>query len=418
MHSRIIDPARSKRTPSARFRVLRADRGGAFLSYAFRLFFLCGAGYAAIAMLVWLALFRGALELPSTFSPRDWHIHEMLYGYLPAVITGFLLTAIPNWTGRLSVRGLPLLLLVIVWTAGRLAVAASEPLSWLFAAFIDCSFLLLVAAAAAREIVAGRNWRNLKFLIPVVVLGVGNLFFHVEAHARGVADDAVRIGVAAVLILFTLIGGRIVPSFTRNWLVRENPGRLPAPFGKFELEHRVMEHCDARRLDRLADWHSDGSCNVGSGRITGGTSAALGRRPHDARSTGARFARGLRIRAARLPDDRAFRFRNHPAECRPACLDGRRSGSDDPKGDDPSKSWPHRPRACRIERNAGPVRGRCCGDRACRRCTAGLSVASPFGYCRFLSGLLPLLGSARCIPLLSGHGGAPTLPEQDDAMDC
>ena len=234
MHSRIIDPARSKRTPSARFRVLRADRGGAFLSYAFRLFFLCGAGYAAIAMLVWLALFRGALELPSTFSPRDWHIHEMLYGYLPAVITGFLLTAIPNWTGRLSVRGLPLLLLVIVWTAGRLAVAASEPLSWLFAAFIDSSFLLPAAAAAAREIVAGRNWRNLKFLIPVVVLGVGKLFFHVEAHARGVADDAVRIGVAAVLILFTLIGGRIVPSFTRNWLVRENPGRLPAPFGKLD----------------------------------------------------------------------------------------------------------------------------------------------------------------------------------------
>ena len=234
MHSRIIDPARSKRTPTARFRVPRADRVDAFLSYGFRPFFLCGAGYAAIAMLVWLALFRGALELPSAFSPRDWHIHEMLYGYLPAVITGFLLTAIPNWTGRLPVRGLSLLLLVIVWTAGRLAVAASEPLGWFFAAFIDCSFLLLVAAAAAREIIAGRNWRNLKVLIPVVILGLGNLFFHLEAHAQGVAVDAVRVGVAAVVILITLIGGRIVPSFTRNWLVRENPGRLPAPFGKFD----------------------------------------------------------------------------------------------------------------------------------------------------------------------------------------
>src|SRR5664280_1112673 len=89
----------------------RDYRGPVLLSYGFRPFFLFGAIYAGLAILAWLPMFSGALELSTAFSPGDWHVHEMLYGYLPAVVTGFLLTAIPNWTGRLPIQGMPLLVL-------------------------------------------------------------------------------------------------------------------------------------------------------------------------------------------------------------------------------------------------------------------------------------------------------------------
>jgi uncharacterized protein involved in response to NO len=80
---------------------LRAHRGPVLLSYGFRPFFLFGAIYAGLAILAWLPMFNGELALSTAFGPIDWHVHELLYGYLPAVVTGFLLTAIPNWTGRL-----------------------------------------------------------------------------------------------------------------------------------------------------------------------------------------------------------------------------------------------------------------------------------------------------------------------------
>jgi uncharacterized protein involved in response to NO len=159
----------------------------------------------------------------------------MLYGYLPAVITGFLFTAIPNWTGRLPIQGTPLLVLVIVWIMGRVCVTFSAETGWLVAMLVDASFLLLVAAAAAREILAGRNWRNLNVVMLVLLLLAGNIAFHLEAHFNGAADTGIRIGIAVVVLLISLIGGRIIPSFTRNWLVRENPGRLPVPFGRFDV---------------------------------------------------------------------------------------------------------------------------------------------------------------------------------------
>jgi uncharacterized protein involved in response to NO len=206
----------------------------AILSYGFRPFFLFGSLYAALAILLWLPLFYGELQINSLLAPVDWHVHELLFGYLAAVMTGFLLTAIPNWTGRLPVQGMPLLVLVVLWLAGRVAVSFSGQIGWLAAGVIDCAFLLAVAAAAATEIVAGRNWRNLKVLIPVTVLLVANVVFHAEAHFSGVSDIGRRLGIGAAILLITIIGGRIIPSFTRNWLVRENPGRLPVPFNRFD----------------------------------------------------------------------------------------------------------------------------------------------------------------------------------------
>jgi uncharacterized protein involved in response to NO len=209
--------------------------GPALLANGFRPFFLLGAVYAGLAILVWLPLFHGEIALTSAFVPRDWHVHEMLYGYLPAVITGFLFTAIPNWTGRLPISGLPLLGLVIVWIAGRLGVTFSSDIGWLTAMLVDASFLTLVALAAAREIIAGRNWRNLNVVLLVLLLLAGNVAFHLEAHFQGAADIGIRAGIAVVVLLISLVGGRIIPSFTRNWLVRENPGRLPVPFGRSDM---------------------------------------------------------------------------------------------------------------------------------------------------------------------------------------
>src|SRR5690242_17937709 len=158
----------------------------------------------------------------------------MLYGFLPAVVTGFLFTAIPNWTGRLPLKGTPLGLLALVWLAGRLVVALSAETGWAFALVVDAAFLGLVVAAAAREIMAGSNWRNLPVVGLAALLLAGNIGFHIEAHVSGTVDYAVRVGIAVVVLMISLIGGRIIPSFTRNWLVRENPGRLPLPFGRFD----------------------------------------------------------------------------------------------------------------------------------------------------------------------------------------
>ncbi|WP_041808039.1 NnrS family protein [Rhodopseudomonas palustris] len=230
IESSAADPAKRKPVP----RYPLQSRWTIF-SAGFRPFFLLGAIFAAVAVLLWLPVYHGDLTLQTALAPRDWHVHEMLYGYLPAVITGFLLTAIPNWTGRLPLQGAPLGTLVLAWLAGRLAVTFSADTGWLAALLVDALFLLLVALAALREIIAGRNWRNLNVVALLTLLLVGNVAFHLEAHLGGSADYSIRIGIAVVIMLISLIGGRITPSFTRNWLVRANPGRLPQPFNKLDM---------------------------------------------------------------------------------------------------------------------------------------------------------------------------------------
>jgi uncharacterized protein involved in response to NO len=207
----------------------------AILSSGFRPFFLFGAIWAALSILLWLPEFLGEISIPTAFSPVDWHIHEMLFGFVPAIVTGFLFTAVPNWTGRMPLQGKMLGFLVALWLAGRLSVGFSEITGWLPALLLDCAFLAAVIAVIAREIVAGRNYRNLKVLMPAALLATANLVFHLEAHFNGSSDLSRRLGFSAILILIMIIGGRIVPSFTRNWLARENPGRLPIPFNRFDL---------------------------------------------------------------------------------------------------------------------------------------------------------------------------------------
>jgi uncharacterized protein involved in response to NO len=219
---------------------LKPYSGPALLSYGFRPFFLLGSIWAGLEVLAWLPLFYGELSLATSFSPRDWHVHELLLGYVPAVVAGFLLTAIPNWTGRLPMQGGPLLVLILVWLAGRYAVTLSASLGWIGSAMADCGFLVVLALAVSREIVAGKSWRNLKIVALLALLGLANIAFHLEAHFEGIALYSTRLAIAVVLTLIMVIGGRIIPSFTRNWMIRRPPGRLPAPFGRFDTSCVVL----------------------------------------------------------------------------------------------------------------------------------------------------------------------------------
>jgi uncharacterized protein involved in response to NO len=210
--------------------------GPTLLSFGFRPFFLLAIIFAVTIIPLWVAVYMGAVELNGPFPSVDWHIHEMLFGYTAAVICGFLFTAIPNWTGRMPIRGWPLVMLISLWIAGRLAMAGIGGLRPpLVVLAIDNAFLIAVCGMILIEIVAGRNWRNLKVIIPVVIFLGSNILYHVEVLTQGSAEYSRRLSIAVVVFLITLIGGRIIPSFTRNWLVKSNPGKLPIPFNRFDI---------------------------------------------------------------------------------------------------------------------------------------------------------------------------------------
>jgi len=173
----------------------------AFLTYGFRPFFLAAGLWSALALLLWIAVFVTGSTLPSRFDPLTWHIHEMLFGFVMAAIAGFLLTAIPNWTGRQPVSGASLAVLATLWLLGKVSCLISTLLpSWL-AIVTDLLFPFLLMAVVAREIVAARNWRNLPMIGAITVLATGDLMMHLEAV--GVALPAGlgwRFALAAIIV--------------------------------------------------------------------------------------------------------------------------------------------------------------------------------------------------------------------------
>lgn len=199
------------------------------LHYGFRPFFFLAALHAGIAVPVWLGAYFGGIEIAGPFGGMAWHAHEMLFGYLAAVIAGFILTAVPNWTGRLPLSGAPLALLVSLWLAGRVAcLFAPDP--WLAMA-VDLAFPVFLAFAVWREVAAGRNWKNAPVAVMITLFGIANATDHLANMGLARPDLGQKLALAVVAMLIALIGGRIVPSFTRNWLVKERAASLPAPFG-------------------------------------------------------------------------------------------------------------------------------------------------------------------------------------------
>jgi uncharacterized protein involved in response to NO len=207
-----------------------------FLRGGFRPFFLGGAIWAAAALAIWLCSLAGAVTLPSHFDPLSWHRHEMLFGFVGAVIAGFLLTAIPNWTGRLPIAGPPLAGLFGLWLAARLALLFSQLTGPALPAALDVGFYLVLAGVAAREVLAAKN-RNLPVVLLVLLFGAANAADH--AGAAGLIADpdiGVRLAISIVIVMISLIGGRIVPSFTRNWLAKNGVKEgLPGQPGRYDL---------------------------------------------------------------------------------------------------------------------------------------------------------------------------------------
>jgi len=191
--------------------------------------FLAAGTWAIVAIAVWLAMFLGYFHLPTRFDPLAWHIHEMLFGFVMAAVGGFLLTAIPTWTGRLPVRGRALALLAGLWLLGRIACLISADLPAWLAVVADLSFPVALLAVAAREIIVGRSWRNTPMIVLLAVFIIADLLMHLESLGMSVPSGlGWRLGLAAPILLISVIGGRIIPNFTRNWLIKRHSARLPA----------------------------------------------------------------------------------------------------------------------------------------------------------------------------------------------
>lgn len=211
-----------------------------FFSGGFRPFFLIGALHAALMIALWVPWFLGFIHVPTALSPVAWHQHELLFGFVPAVIAGFLLTAVPNWTGRKAFTGWPLAFLFALWMAGRLAIAGSEAIGLSIAMVLAGAFLPVLAGLILRELIAARNSRNYKVIAVMGVLFAGQLTFFWEFDRYGRIEFADKTAIATIIFLISLIGGRIIPSFTGNWLRQNNPGALPPAFNRFDLSTMVL----------------------------------------------------------------------------------------------------------------------------------------------------------------------------------
>ncbi len=208
------------------------------LSYAFRPFFLLNGMFAVLIMLAWILALHGT---GLAFITPLWHGHEMLIGFALAAVTGFSLTAVANWTGRPTLKGAPLGWLVLSWLVGRLAMMLSGWMPPVLTAFVDMLFPVLLCLLLSREIIVGRSRRNYPLLVIAVAFILLNGLYHlgVNQWVSGADRIAVYLLIHTILVLVTIISGRIVPSFTANWLRAQGHTRLP-------VNHLAV--------DRLALW--------------------------------------------------------------------------------------------------------------------------------------------------------------------
>ena len=211
--------------------------GPPILSFGFRPFFLLACAWSALIVPMWVLAYLDYSPFAGSLT-RDWHVHEMLFGYLSGVMAGFLLTAVPNWTGRLPLRGAPLALLVGLWLAGRVAMVVAPQSIW--AATTDSVFLMIFAGFIWKEVVAGRNWRNLPICALITLMALANIGVHLRSLEPDLASGAERLALGVAAAMIALIGGRVTPSFTRNWLAQRRVTHLPAQASRFDLALLVI----------------------------------------------------------------------------------------------------------------------------------------------------------------------------------
>lgn len=198
-------------------------------AYPFRIFFLLVGLYGFAVVFAWMALLFGGMQLPVGWSPLHWHSHEMLFGFTSAAIAGFILTAICNWTGAPPLQGIRLGILVGVWILGRAVMWLSGGLPLLLVAIVDMAFLVVLAGLVLQILIRHGNRRNLPLAGTILLLALANLFMHI---GFGINDpvwlglgENLAMGLVALIML--VIGGRIIPLFTGNWL--RNQGKNVTP---------------------------------------------------------------------------------------------------------------------------------------------------------------------------------------------
>jgi uncharacterized protein involved in response to NO len=189
------------------------------LAKGFRPFFMLAALYAVFMVPLWLGILSGKLAPSRYLDPAAWHAHEMTWGFVVAVIAGFLLTAVGNWTQRETAAGAPLAGLALLWLAGRLAMLLAGVLPRGLPALLDLAFLPALAFVLARPLLAANNRRNFVMLGVLAALFAANVVVHLDALAllpAGSARAANLVSVDVIVLLIMVIGGRVFPMFTRN----------------------------------------------------------------------------------------------------------------------------------------------------------------------------------------------------------
>lgn len=187
----------------------------AVLGYGFRPFFLLAGIHAAIAIPIWLVLLPGSASITTPISPLAWHAHEMLFGFIIAAVAGFLLTAVPSWTGSRGYAGAPLLGLTLLWIAGRLAVTIPLGLSAMMVALIDLAFIPALALTILPALLRSGNRRNSVFIVLLAALFAANFRFH---FTGATTIEPLLFGINVMLLMVAMVGGRILPAFTSSGL--------------------------------------------------------------------------------------------------------------------------------------------------------------------------------------------------------
>jgi uncharacterized protein involved in response to NO len=187
----------------------------AILAYGFRPFFLLAGMHAALAIPVWISSLHGHYLPGPPLSAHSWHAHEMIFGFVAAAMAGFILTAVPSWTGRRGFAGAPLIGLTLLWLAGRVVMTFPLGISALAIAAIDLIFLPALAFTILPSLLRSGNRRNFAFIGVLTALFAANLHFHFNG---AVAIDSLRFAINVVLILLVIVGGRLLPPFTSSGL--------------------------------------------------------------------------------------------------------------------------------------------------------------------------------------------------------
>ena len=226
-------------------------------AYGFRSQFLL-AGLAAMVLVpLWALSFVWGIDIGTNWPPTLWHAHEMLFGFIVCAIAGFMLTAVPSWTGQKGFAGAPLIALAITWLAARILIGTSRAWPPWLPAIVDLAFLPMLALLVMIPLIRSRN-RNTPLLAVLAALWLTNLVFHVGLmhHDAPLAHKAIIAGIDITLLLITVIGGRIVPAFTTSAL----------------RQRGIETRYNPERRSRL---HRSRSCSASSSAISSGLTAIL-----------------------------------------------------------------------------------------------------------------------------------------------